>query len=386
MSRTAVIRLGLAVALSLSPATALAQDGESSPEGVEWHLVSYTADGSARDVPWFVDASLTLEGGTATGRAGCDRFSTSYALEGAALSFEPTAAMTRRICPDPQATVGDGYLARLPEVASWDLEEGVLTLADDAGAPLLELESAVATLSASDVAAIEARFADQQAQLDRLDERLDSVRIGLLRERIRTLEDQVTALQVATAATGGAPGATFDRAESTLLQGIPPNVRRTCTPLRGGSLPNGTLAAVRCTPAAAVVSEMAYYLMPYRDAERTFRRVMRDNGVPRRFECSFGRASQVLQSPYNATGCFVDGGGRANVRLVTWAADCHELDVGGSRLSEPAVYIALESDRRRIRPLYDWATNPDEFVLEPVWIDIPHGGTPTSPGCRGLAP
>jgi hypothetical protein len=352
---------------------------------VEWHLTSYAVDDALATVPWFVDATLVLEDGTAAGAAGCNRFSTSYALEDATLTFEPTVAMTRKACPDPQAAVEDGYMASLPAVSAWTIDDDVLTLSDRAGEAVLRFERTVMALTASDVAAIAARFAEQQARIDRLDERLDNVRIGLLRERIRTLESQVKALQAVGSSPGGASGASFDRAESTLLRGIPSGIRRTCRPLRGDRLPGGTLAAVQCQPSAGVVSEMAYYLMPYAAAERTFRGVMRDNGVPRRFECSFGRASQMLQSPYHATGCFVDGSDQANVRLITWAADCHELDVGGRRVSEPAVYIAIESDRRRIRPLYEWATNPDEFVLEPVWIDTPHGGTPRSPGCRGLA-
>ena len=385
MSRTAVMRLALTLALVLSPTTALGQDAEASPEGVEWHLTSYAADAAVRTVPWFVDATLVLEDGTAAGNAGCNRFDTTYVLEGTTLTFEPTVAMTRRACPDPQGAVEDGYMANLPAVSNWTIEDDVLTLSDSSGEAVLRFERTVMALTASDVAAIAASLTEQQAQIDRLEERLDNVRIGLLRERIRTLESQVKALRALGPSPGGASGASFNRAESTLLRGIPSGIRRTCSPLRGDLLPRGTLAAVQCKPAAGVVSEMAYYLMPYAAAERTFRGVMRDNGAPRRFECSFGRASQMLQSPYHATGCFVDGSDQANVRLVTWAADCHELDVGGRRISEPAVYIAIESDRRRIRPLYEWATNPDEFVLEPVWIDTPHGGTPRSPGCRGLA-
>ena len=239
-----------------------------------------------------------------------------------------------------------------------------------------------------DLAALAASFAVQQEQIDRLHERLDSIRIGTIRDRIKALEAAVPVLrdQAASSASSGT-GSSYDAAERVLVKGIPRAVRSTCRPLRGANLPNGTVAAVQCQPTRGVVDSVAYYLMDYPDAERTFLSVMNRNRVPGpgRRDCSFGRPTQMLLSPYNATGCFVDGG-KANVRVVTWAHRfCRQLDVAGTRLREPVIYVALESGRNRIAPLWDFALKPDEDATVDIWRHIPQRGTPIARGCRSLA-
>ena len=76
MLRSASIRLALAAALITTlPAASVAQG--PTPEGVDWQLVGYSDGGGIQTVPWYVDASLRLEDGQATGSAGCNACSFS---------------------------------------------------------------------------------------------------------------------------------------------------------------------------------------------------------------------------------------------------------------------------------------------------------------------
>lgn len=229
------------------------------------------------------------------------------------------------------------------------------------------------------------RFEGAENQIERLHERIDDLRVGTLRDRIKALEAALPALQ-ARRSSPKPSGSAFDAAEKVLVKGIPGAVRSTCRPLRGSSLPSGTVAAVQCRPKQRVVDSMAYYLMEYPAAERTFTSVMDRNGVPGpgRRDCSFGRPTQMLLSPYNATGCFV-AGDRANVRVVTWAHKyCRQLDVADDRLREPVVYVALEGAGSRIRPLWRFALKPDENATVDIWRHIPQSGTPRAEGCRSV--
>ena len=78
-----------------------------------------------------------------------------------------------------------------------------------------------------------------QAQIERLDERVDSIRIGTLRDRIKTLEAEVARLRQAARAPSSPntnTSSAFSAAEKVLLKGIPTRIGNTCRPLRS-SLP-----------------------------------------------------------------------------------------------------------------------------------------------------
>ncbi len=385
MIRANLTCLALSAALVVAiPIAAAAQDEATTPEGAEWHLAGYAVDGEISTVPWQIDATLLLEDGTASGSTGCNRFTGTYELVGDALTFDDAFAMTRMACPEDQSAVEDGYTANLVLAATWSVEDGFLALADTDGNHILGFEQSVIALTQGDVAAIVASLTALQAEIDRVDGRIDNVRIGTLRDRIKTLEAQVRQLR-STQATAQQSGgnSTFTSAEMTLLKGIPANIRSTCSPLHGNNLPTGTVAAVRCKPGASNISEMAYYLMEHPDAIRTLRTVTRANNVPKGYTCVGGKAGwTVLSSQRGAEGCFVDGG-KANLRLVVPAAGCHQLNVAGTRLTKPAIYVAMESPNKRIAPLHLEAVRGTEAPYTLTWVtrDIPHGNTPRSPAC-----
>jgi heat shock protein HslJ len=109
-------------------------------EGLEWQLESIVLPDEAEltPVPQEVVASILLEDGRATGKGGCNRFSASYQLDGAALSFGE-ALSTRMACPDPVMSFEHALFAQLGSVASWSSDGGSVTLYDANGSELARL-------------------------------------------------------------------------------------------------------------------------------------------------------------------------------------------------------------------------------------------------------
>jgi heat shock protein HslJ len=388
MIRSLALRVSLAATLALvSSAATTAQEPEDTPEGVDWHLSSYAQDDSA-SVPWTVDPTLRLDDGNASGSTGCNDFSTSYSLEAETLAIEPTVAMTRRACPEPAATVEDAYLAALPEVTAWSVDGDVLELSADDGTVILTYERAVVALTAGDVDQLTTLLEAQQEAIDRLGERIDNVRIGTLRDRIKELESEVAALQAAGSASSSAGSSGFDSAENVLLQAIPRKVAKTCRPLRSG-LPAGTVAAVACDGSRKAVASQAYYLMEWADAEATLASVARARGVPeRRPRCQAQKAGWISYgTALGAEACWIESG-KANYRLITRAAGCRQLDVAGTRLTEPAIYLAMEGVNRKMEPVRAAGlayTDADYLIMNmEAGGYIPADGQPRTPACRNL--
>lgn len=358
--RTVQAFLAAALALALAlPATApavLAQDQPPTPEGMTWHLTTYASEGALAAVPWTVEATLLLEDGTASGSSGCNPFSGGYTLEGEGLVFEPALATTRMACPEPQASVEDGYLAALPTVATWALDGDRLALSDATGTVVLEYEQAVVGLTAADLAAIAARFDDQQVQIERLSSRLDSIRIGALRDRLNALEGKVKALEAARAQAEAA----FTAAESVLLEAVPAFIRQHCVPRRSDR-PSGTVAAVQCADPASMVSTVSYYLMESGAASRVWESRMDEYGVTDSSgRCWNGQKDKQYYTPGpNADGCYRDEGGRANLRYVAAATACKQLVAGDTRLVRPTLYIAVLGNDGDLRKLTRWAAPQD---------------------------
>lgn len=373
------------------PGATLAQEEPTTPEGTTWHLTAYAADGVAETVPWVVDATLLLEGGNASGSGGCNTFSGSYTLGGEALTFGEAFSVTRKACPDPRMGVEDAYLPLLPETASWAIEDDTLVLSDPLGEPLLEYEQAVAALTPSDLAAIAAQFDAQQAQIERAGERIDNIRIGALRDRLKELETTVAGLrsQVADQSSASSSASAFNAREKVLLKAIPRKVEKTCRPIRSG-LPGGTVAAVACDGVRKSVAEMAYYLMEWEDAEATLRSVANANGVPNRNpNCSRPKEGWISQgTQIGAEACFVDGNGKGNFRLITRASGCHQLNVAGTQMREPAIYLAIEGVDRKLEPLRaaGLAYTDASYYLQNFEVGeyIPWGIQPRTPACRNI--
>ena len=173
-----------------------------------------------------------------------------------------------------------------------------------------------------------------------------------------------------------------------LLKAIPRKVERTCRPLRSG-LPRGTVAAVACDGVRKAVAEMAYYLMEWDDAEATLESIARANGAPNRQpRCDRQRAGWISYgTQIGAEACWT-AQGKGNYRLVTRAAACHQLDVAGTQLREPAIYLAIEGKNGKTEPLRAAGlayTDASYYLMNfEVGTSIPFGNQPRTPTCRTI--
>lgn len=362
MLRSASTRLALATALiTIVPSATVAQG--PTPEGVDWQLVGYSDGGGLQTVPWYVEASLRLEDGQATGSAGCNGFGGSYELDGLTLTFSESR-MTTMGCPEPIDEIEVAYLSSLESVASY----GLFPVRDDELLWLLDSDGETVLLFHTPVAA---RLDALQARVDRHEERIDSIRIGALRDRIKTLEGQVQQLSATPAPSSGGSGssAALNAAEKVLLEAVPADIAADCVPRRSDN-PSGTVAALQCKPDGdPVVRDMAYYLMNENNAAKAWTQRMKQWAVPDDGKsCWRGQQTQWASTgALELAGCYVDGNGRANLRYAAEVTNCRQLDAGDTHIKRPAVYIAvlgqdgdIASLTRAIEPR-EWA-GPEDLV------------------------
>ena len=123
--------------ISVSVADIPTYQTDSGLEGVEWHLISYrNADGDMTDV--LADAPITMifDGGNVSGSAGCNRYFTSYQVQGDAIGFGEIA-MTRMLCPEPVMEQEQAFSEALAAVTNYEIEDDKLMLLDAHGDEVL---------------------------------------------------------------------------------------------------------------------------------------------------------------------------------------------------------------------------------------------------------
>ncbi|WP_051241508.1 META domain-containing protein [Stappia stellulata] len=101
-----------------------------------WRLVEL--DGKAANAGEGISLMIG-DDGTASGHAGCNRFTSRAILEGSTLSFE-TVAMTRMMCAEPQMQQERRFQETLAEVARWDMAGRALIFLDREGNERLRFE------------------------------------------------------------------------------------------------------------------------------------------------------------------------------------------------------------------------------------------------------
>ena len=97
----------------------------ASIEGIEWVSES---------------ASLRLESGRVSGSGGINRLTGEYQLDGSSLTFG-TVATTRMAGSPEQMKAEQRFLADLARITSWRVDDGTLTLSDEAGSTLICLHA-----------------------------------------------------------------------------------------------------------------------------------------------------------------------------------------------------------------------------------------------------
>lgn len=84
--------------------------------------------------------SAHFEGGRLSGSSGCNRYTTSYELDGEALKLGPVAG-TKIACTPPAGAVESAFTAALPRVAKWRTDGQELVLLDGDDGELLRFRA-----------------------------------------------------------------------------------------------------------------------------------------------------------------------------------------------------------------------------------------------------
>jgi heat shock protein HslJ len=159
------------VVLTISlPGAVAAQEEPASPEGTEWRLAAYATDAGMTQPAEGADPTLLLLDGEVSGDAGCNRFSGSYVLEGASLTFAPEMATTMMACEPEVQMLEDAYLALLPTTATWRWADATLQLLDADSAAILEF-----TRAEPDIATVVALLQQLRADVSALQARVDAL-------------------------------------------------------------------------------------------------------------------------------------------------------------------------------------------------------------------
>jgi len=107
--------------LAALPAAALAQDDQWELEEVNWSL-SIIGGADSIAVPVEAGATLYLDDGVANGNTGCNSFSTTYELDGEFITFAEEMAVTQAACEGQAGEIEAAYLAALPTVVGWGID------------------------------------------------------------------------------------------------------------------------------------------------------------------------------------------------------------------------------------------------------------------------
>jgi heat shock protein HslJ len=135
-ARTRTVAIVTLVPVLLLAACNDDEGSAASLEGPTWTLESFAVGGGQQPVPEGVEATVTFADGTVQGNSGCNSFSGSYEVSGDRLTFGPLAS-TMMACESPQSDVEAVVLSALEATASFGIQDGTLTLFDEADADLL---------------------------------------------------------------------------------------------------------------------------------------------------------------------------------------------------------------------------------------------------------
>ncbi len=114
-------------------------DGEIT--GTTWQLLWLVNDaGEIVDAITGVPALISFENGEVSGTTGCNSFSGSAEITGNAITFGPLVT-TLMACPDAVMVQETAFLSALSRVATFTIEEGVLTLLDADGEAVMAFSS-----------------------------------------------------------------------------------------------------------------------------------------------------------------------------------------------------------------------------------------------------
>ncbi len=121
-----------------APAPSTGSTGSNPLAGTGWTLT--TLGGAAPLADTEVTANFG-EDGRLSGSDGCNRFSTSYTVDGDSITIAPNGASTMMACPEPVMKQAQAFMTALNSAATYAVDGTTLTLKDSSG-------TAVATFDA----------------------------------------------------------------------------------------------------------------------------------------------------------------------------------------------------------------------------------------------
>ncbi len=104
--------------------------------GVTWELVRFSSQGAQQQALTDRPATLIFEDGRISGNTGCNGFTGSYTLDGAAIQIE-LGPMTMRACMEEVADQEAAVLFGLQNATTFRVEDATLALLNAEGEPLL---------------------------------------------------------------------------------------------------------------------------------------------------------------------------------------------------------------------------------------------------------
>ena len=114
--------------------------GEAELEGVMWYLVVFhTASGRSAEPVQGTEITAFFDGkGDISGSSGCNHYRGTYSAKEGEVSIRDIAA-TEKYCISPSGVMSQEaiYMAFLQWVSGYQTENGLLTLTDNKGSPLL---------------------------------------------------------------------------------------------------------------------------------------------------------------------------------------------------------------------------------------------------------
>lgn len=98
--------------------------------GTGWSLATLNGEAPVADT----EVTLNFgEGGQVSGTDGCNRFSTSYTVDGDAITIDPSGASTMMACPEPVMNQATAFMTALTSATSFVVDDSGLSLIDGSG-------------------------------------------------------------------------------------------------------------------------------------------------------------------------------------------------------------------------------------------------------------
>lgn len=130
------MRVALVFSLFLMVIESAAAAGGQKPalEGMQWKMVSYL-DNKGQSVPALpgIEVTATFQGGTISGKDGCNQYGAAYKLSGSLLTIKPGMS-TMMACEPKIMERAQGYLAALSSSATYQITDKQLQIVKGNGA------------------------------------------------------------------------------------------------------------------------------------------------------------------------------------------------------------------------------------------------------------